>query len=592
MPVHNVEIAAMFDRAAELLEIKGDNPFRTRAYRRAARVVEGLPKSVTSLLKAGQDLSELPGIGKDLAGKIAAIITTGKFDLLESLKRELPGDLGEIAALPGLGPKRVKLLYEKLGIRSIEDLHRAVKAGRLHELRGFGAKIEETLLAALTKPASEKRFKVAVAEPEAEGLVGFLRQSLDDGHVVVAGSYRRRRDTVGDLDVLVTARHGAAVGDRLANYENVVKVLAHGPSRTTVVLRSGLQVDLRVVPERSFGAALMYFTGSKAHNIALRGLANERGWKLNEYGLFEGKRRIAGATEEEVYTKLGLSFVPPELREDRGEVALAKKKWLPKLVSLSDIRGDLHVHSDWSDGTVPIADMVAAAKARGYAYIAITDHSQRVTVAHGLDAARLSRQIDQIDRLNDKLDGLTVLKGVEVDILADGRLDLPDKILSRLDIVVAAVHYKFDLSRNAQTERIVRAMDNRHMSILAHPTGRLIGEREPYDVDMERVLAAAHERGCYMEINAEPDRLDLTDVHAQAAKSMGVKVAVSTDAHSPSALGYIRFGVDQARRGWLEAGDVINTRPLSDLKETPQALTARSIWAFPKHAVLRSRLNR
>jgi DNA polymerase (family 10) len=311
----------------------------------------------------------------------------------------------------------------------------------------------------------------------------------------------------------------------------------------------------------------MYFTGSKAHNIALRALANERGWKLNEYGLFDGERRIAGATEEEVYGKLDLAFVPPELREDRGEVVLAKKKRLPKLVSLSDIRGDLHVHSEWSDGAVSIADMAAAARERGYAYMAITDHSQRVTIAHGLDPARLSRQIDEVDRLNDKLDGFVVLKGIEVDILVDGRLDLPDKILSRLDVVVAAVHYKFDLSPQAQTERLIRAMDNRNMSILAHPTGRLIGEREPYVVDMERVIAAAHERGCHLEVNAEPERLDLTDVHAQAAKSMGVKVAISTDAHTTAAFGYMRFGVDQARRGWLEVADVVNTRPLGELKK-------------------------
>ncbi len=567
MPVHNAEIAAMFDQAAELLEIKGDNPFRTRAYRRAARVIEGLPKSATSMLKAGQDLSELPGIGKDLAGKIAAIVATGKFDLLESLKRELPGDLGAIAAIPGLGPKRVKLLFEKLGVRSIEDLRRVAKQGRLQELRGFGAKLTQNILAALAKPVVEKRFKLPFAEVEAKSLIRFLRRDLNHGHVVVAGSYRRRRDTVGDLDILVTTPHGAAVGDRLAAYENSVKVLAHGPTRTTVVLRSGLQVDLRVVPEESYGAALMYFTGSKAHNIALRNIANEFGWKLNEYGLFDGTRRIAGVTEEEIYKKLGLMFVPPELREDRGEIALSKKKSLPKLVSLSDIRGDLHVHSNWSDGTVPIADMVSAAKERGYAYIALTDHSQRVTVAHGLDARRLSRQIDEIDKLNAKLENFTVLKGIEVDILANGRLDLADEVLSRLDIVVASVHYKFDLPRDEQTERVIRAMDNRHMSILGHPTGRLIGERDPYDIDIGRIIMAAHERGCHLEVNAQPDRLDLTDVHAQAAKSMGVKVAISTDAHSAAGLDYMRFGIDQARRGWLEPGDVINTRPLPELKK-------------------------
>ena len=571
MPVHNAEIAAMFDQAAELLEIKGDNPFRTRAYRRAARTIEGWPKSVAGLLKSGEDLSELPGIGKDLAGKIATIVATGKFDLLESLKHELPGDLGEIAALPGLGPKRVKQLYDELRIRSVEDLTRAAKAGRLRELHGFGEKSEAKLLAALGKPVAEKRVRIDIAEAEAESLVSYLRQFVGQGQVVVAGSYRRRRDTVGDLDILATARNGKAVGEQLTKYENVASVVAHGPTRTTVVLRSGLQVDLRIVPAVSYGAALMYFTGSKAHNIALRGIANDHGWKLNEYGLFDGNRRIAGATEEEIYKKLKLPTIPPEMREDRGEIALAQKRLLPNLVSLDDIRGDLHVHSNWSDGTVDIGGMAKAAKQRGYAYMALTDHSKHVTVAHGLDARRLSRQIDTIDRLNETLDGFVVLKGVELDILADGRLDLPDQILSRLDIVVAAVHYKFDLSRAVQTERIMRAMDNRHVSILAHPTGRLIGERESYEVDMERLMMAAHERDIYLEINAQPERLDLNDVHIQAAKSLGLKLAISTDAHSVAALGYMRFGVDQARRGWLEPADVINTRSLAALKKLLKA---------------------
>lgn len=567
MPVQNAEIAAMFDQAADLLEIKGENPFRVRAYRRAARVVEGMPQTMTSLVKSGRDLSELPGIGKDLAGKIADIVETGKFDLLESLKRELPGDLGELVAIPGLGPKRVKLLYDKLRVRTIDDLRRVAKAGRLRKLQGFGAKIEEKLLAAVAKPPGEKRFRLSVAEAEAEALVNYLRGGLAGGQVVVAGSFRRRRDTVGDLDILVTAKRGDAAGDRLVAYENVAEVVAHGRTRSTVILRSGLQVDLRAVPEESYGAALLYFTGSKAHNIALRSIAIEHGWKLNEYGLFKGRRRIAGETETSIYKKLGLAFVPPELREDRGEIELAKRKKLPKLVSLSDIRGDLHVHSKWTDGSVSIAEMAAAAKERDYEYIAITDHSRHVTVARGLTPARLSRQIDEIDRLNDKLRGLTLLKGIEVDILDDGSLDLPDNILSRLDIVVAAVHYKFNLSRQAQTERIIRALDNRHVSILAHPTGRLIGQRDPYDIDIERVIAAAGERGCFLEINAEPDRLDLIDIHAQASKSLGVKVAVSTDAHTTAALGYMRYGIDQARRGWLEADDVINTRSLAKLKK-------------------------
>ena len=564
MPVQNAEIAAMFDQAAELLEIKGENQFRVRAYRRAARTVEGLPQSVRGLLSAGRDLSELPGIGKDLAGKIADIVKTGRFALLESLKKQLPGQLGDIAALPGLGPKRVKLLYDKLKVRTLDDLRRVIRSGRLRELKGFGPTSEQKLAAALKKPTTEKRFKLAVAEAEAESLVGFLR---DGGRVVVAGSYRRRRDTVGDLDVLVTAKDGAAVGDKLVRYENVAEVLAHGSTRTTVVLRSGLQVDVRAVPEQSYGAALLYFTGSKAHNIALRGLANVRGWKLNEYGLFAGKRRIAGASEEEVYRKLKLAFIPPELREDRGEIALAKTGRLPRLVSVSDIRGDLHVHSDWTDGTASIAAMAAAAQARGYEYMALTDHSRRVAMAHGLDPARVSRQIREIDRLNERLKGFTILKGIEVDILKDGRLDLPDSTLARLDVVVASVHSFFDLPREAQTDRVVRAMENRHVSILGHPTGRLIGEREPYEIDMDRVIAAARDSGCCLEINSEPDRLDLNDIHAHAAKVAGVKFAVSTDAHSVNAFAYIRFGIDQARRGWLSADDVINTRSLAGLRK-------------------------
>jgi DNA polymerase (family X) len=567
MPIQNAEIAALFDQTAELLEIEGANPFRVRAYRRAARTIEGLPQPAASLVAAGRELSELPGIGEDLAGKIAQIIKTGRFDALDALKKELPGELGAIAALPGLGPKRVKRLYDELGVRSIADLRGAVEGGRLRKLKGFGEKIEQKLLAALEKPTAAARFKLSATEAEAEALVALLKPAVGDGQVIAAGSYRRRRDTVGDLDILATSRKPASVGDRLVGYDNVAQVLARGPTRTTVVLRSGLQVDLRVVPQESYGAALLYFTGSKAHNIALRGLAIERGWKLNEYGLFDGETRIAGQTEEEIYKKLGLAFIAPELREDRGEVALASKGKLPHLVTVADIRGDLHAHTTWSDGAASIEEMAAAAKARGYEYLAITDHSRHVTIAHGLDPARVSQQIDEIDRVNAGLRGLTLLKGSEVDILADGRLDLPDDVLSRLDVVVAAVHYKFDLPRDEQTNRIIRAMDNPLVSIIAHPTGRLIGEREPYDVDVDRLIAAAAERGCHLEINAGPDRLDLNDIHAQAAKAAGVRLAVSSDAHSTASLGWMRFGVDQARRAWLEAKDVINTRSLAQLKK-------------------------
>lgn len=564
MPVQNAEIATMFDQAADLLEIKGDNPFRVRAYRRAARTIEGLPQSVGSMLAKEADLSELPGIGKDLAGKITGIVESGHFDLLDQLKKKLPGDLGAMAGLPGLGPKRIKLLYDKAKVRTLDDLRRAIKVGKLHGLHGFGPVIEKKLAAALEKPLAEKRFKLAVAEAEAESLVAFLR---DKGQVVVAGSYRRRRDTVGDLDILVTSKQGPAVGDKLVGYDNVADVLAHGPTRTTVLLRSGIQVDLRAVPEESYGAALLYFTGSKAHNIALRGIANARKWKLNEYGLFSGKRRIAGASEEEVYRKLGLAYIPPEMREDRGEIALALNGELPRLVSAGDMRGDLHVHSDWTDGTASIANMAAAAQACGYAYMALTDHSRRQTMSHGLDPVKVARQLREIDKINGTLKGFTILKGIEVDILKDGELDLPDATLAQLDVVIASVHSFFDLPREAQTQRMIRAMRNPHVSIVGHPSGRLIGEREPYDIDMDAITSTARDLDCYLEINAEPDRLDLNDIHAHMAKSKGVKIAISTDAHSVNAFQYMRFGVDQARRAWLTADDVINTRQFGDLRK-------------------------
>jgi DNA polymerase (family 10) len=562
MPVQNAEIAAMFDQTADLLEIKGENQFRVRAYRRAARTIEGLPQSVRAMLARDEDLSELPGIGKDLAGKIADIVASGHFTLLDRLKRKLPGELGDMAALPGLGPKRIKLLYDKAHVRTLDDLRKAIRIGKLHGLHGFGPVIEKKLAAALEKPAAEKRFRLSVAEAEAEALVAFLR---DKGRVVVAGSYRRRRETVGDLDLLVTSDDAEAVGDKLVTYDNVADVLAHGPTRTAVRLRSGLQVDIRAVPEKSYGAALLYFTGSKAHNIALRGLANARKWKLNEYGLFSGRRRIAGATEEEVYARLGLPYIPPEMREDRGEIVLAKAGSLPKLVTVEDIRGDLHVHSNWTDGTATIAEMAAAAQARGYAYMALTDHSRRQTMSHGLDPAKVAKQIREIDKINKTFNNFTILKGIEVDILKDGMLDLPDATLAQLDVVVASVHSFFDLRPDDQTERIIRAMQNRQVSILGHPTGRLIGMREPYEIDMDRVTSAARELNCALEINAEPDRLDLNDLHAHMAKSKGVKLAISTDAHSVNAFQYMRFGIDQARRGWLTAKDVVNTRPLSEL---------------------------
>ena len=564
MPVQNAEIAGMFDQTADLLELKGDNPFRIRAYRKAARVIEALPQSVKNMMAHGDDLSELPGIGKDLAGKIGEIATTGHFAVLDALKKKLPGEVGEMAALPGLGPKRIKLIYDTLKVRSLEDLRRAARAGRLDELKGFGPAIAARVLEALEKPKKATRFKLSMAAAEVDALIAYLGQAQ---RVVAAGSFRRRRDTVGDLDLLAVAGDGLAPGEKLARYENVARILARGPTRTAVVLRSGLQVDLRVVPENSYGAALLYFTGSKAHNIALRRLAMSRHWKLNEYGLFSGSRQIAGRTEEEVYEKLGLAFIAPELREDRGEIARAQAHGLPTLIETADVKGDLHVHSDWTDGTASIEDMARAAQALGYEYIALTDHSRRIAMAHGLDPVRLARQIREIDRVNEKLSGITILKGIEVDILKDGSLDLPAATLDQLDVVIGSVHSHFELPRKVQTERVVRALEGGHVAILGHPTGRLIGAREPCDVDMEKVIATAGDVGCSLEINAEPDRLDLDDIHAQACAQAKVTCAISTDAHSLQALHCMHYGIEQARRGWLQPSDVINTRSLRELRK-------------------------
>ncbi|MDJ0945309.1 MAG: DNA polymerase/3'-5' exonuclease PolX [Kiloniellales bacterium] len=567
MPAHNAEIVEVFNRYATLLEIEGANPFGVRAHRKAARTIWDLPHSVASLLAEGADLSELPGIGKDLAGKIHEIVDTGRLHELEDLERESPSALVELTALPGLGPKRVKVLFETLKIDSLPSLRDAIEAGRLRSLRGFGRKSEEKILRAIERRKDvEKRTKLIAAEEVAESLLSHLKQVEGVQQAIVAGSSRRRKETVGDLDILVTCRKGTKVMERFVGHEDVDEVVSKGRTRSTVLLRSGLQVDLRVVPQVSYGAALHYFTGSKAHNIAVRKLAVAKGLKLNEYGVFRGDRRIAGRSEEEVFEQAGLPYIEPELREDHGEIEAAKRGKLPRLIAPEDIRGDLHTHTEASDGRNTIDEMAEAARQRGYAYLAISDHTKHVTIAHGLDEKRLGRQIEEIEALNERLRGLRILKAAEVDILEDGSLDLPNGILERLDLTVCAIHYKFDLPVERQTERIIRAMDHPCFNILAHPTGRLIGEREAYEVDMERVMEAALERGCYLEVNAQPERLDLTEIHCRMAKDLGLKVAISTDAHTTASLDYLRFGVGQARRGWLEPDDVLNTRSWTDLK--------------------------
>ncbi len=567
MRIHNQEIARLFNRYATLLEIDRANAFRVRAYKNAARTIENMPHSIAEMVTKGEDLSVLPSIGKDLAYKLADITATGKFAELAAIEKRIPAALADLAEVPGLGPKRVKLLYDALKIKSMPDLAAAVRRGELHQLHGFGPKLEETILKAIeAKVTSSKRISIFAAEQIAGPMVAYLKAVPGSKRVIVAGSFRRRRETVGDLDILATADQGGRIIDAFAKYEEVAEIRSKGSTRATVRMKSGLQVDLRVVAAKSYGAALVYFTGSKPHNIQLRRMGIRRGLKINEYGVFRRERWIAGRSEKDVYAEVGLPWIEPELRENAGEIDAALSHKLPKLVTLAKIRGDLHTHTNASDGNATVEEMARAAAARGYEYIAISDHTKHVGITHGLDARQLKRQMKAIDRLNTRKPGILVLKAAEVDILPDGGLALSDDVLADLDLVIAAVHTKLTLGVEAQTERIMRAMDNPYVNIIAHPSGRLIGAREPYAVDMSRLMQAAKERRVYLEVNGQPSRLDLDDRHCRMAEELGVKVALNTDAHSSETLGYMRYAIDQARRGWLEAKDVLNTRPWPQLQ--------------------------
>ncbi len=567
MAITNAEIAKIFSEYADLLEIKGENPFKVRAYRNAARTVENIGKSLEELVKEGYDLTKLPGIGTDLSLYIKEIVTTGKFSKLEQIKEEIPPSLVEMLSIEGLGPKRIKTLYEKLHIQSMEDLRRAAESGEILKLPGFGPTLVEKILKGikLLKKAGH-RFKWSEAKEYVEDLLKYLRQ-MELTHLEVAGSYRRKKETVGDLDILATAKDFSEVIRHFVKYPKIKEVISAGSTRSTVILNNDMQVDLRSVEDESYGSALQYFTGSKDHNIAVRKLAIELGLKLNEYGVFKGNEKIAGKTEDEVYEAVGLCYIEPELRENRGEIEACKMGQLPKLVRLEDIRGDLHMHTNYTDGKNSLEEMAEAAMKMGYEYIAITDHSKRLTVAKGLDEKRALEQMEQIDRLNEKLDGLTVLKGMEVDILEDGSLDMSDEVLAGLDVVLVAIHYKFNLSKEEQTRRVLRAFENPNVNIFAHPTGRMIGLREPIALDLEAILKRAKEYNIHMEINAQPERLDLNDVHAKMAKEYGVKMAIDTDSHNIFSLHYMEYGINQARRGWCEKEDIINTRSLKELKK-------------------------
>ncbi len=568
MSVHNEDIAAIFDQMADLLDIEEANPFRVRAYRNGARTVRGLGRELGEWVAEGKDLRKLPGIGKELSHKIDEILQTGSLKALQQLHKKVPASLEELLKIPGLGPKRVKILFKDLGIRNLDQLEKAARSGRLHALPGIGAKTETLILDSIGSQREKKqRIPRAIATQYAQPLADYLKRIPGVHDVVLAGSYRRGMETVGDVDILVTSKKSSPVMERFVRYDEVAQVISKGKTRSTVILGCGLQVDLRVVEKTSFGAALHYFTGSKAHNIQIRRLGQQAGLKINEYGVFRGDTRVAGKTETSVFKAIGLPVIPPELREGRGEVEAARLRRLPKLVELADLRGNLHTHTTATDGRASLKDMALAAKKRGYEYLAITDHSRRLTMVHGLNSKRLLQQMDEIDRLNEQIKGIRILKGIEVDILEDGTLDLPNKVLERLDLVIGAVHGYFRLSRKKQTTRIMRAMDNRYFSILAHPTGRLLNQREAYEVDLERIIEKARERGCYLELNSQPKRLDLTDVYCQMAKDEGVLISISSDAHSENDLDNLHFGIDQARRAWLEKADVLNTRSLGKLKQ-------------------------
>ncbi|RKZ34730.1 DNA polymerase/3'-5' exonuclease PolX [bacterium] len=568
MPIHNNDIKEIFTRVADLLEIKGENQFRVRAYRNAARTIGELSQNVADMVEKGEDLTEISGIGKDLAGKIEEIVKTGTLKMLQDLEKETSPELTKLLQIPGLGAKRVKLIYEKLGITNVKELKESAEKGILSKLYGLGEKTEKKILREIGRlEESEKRFNIAAAEQIADSYIQYLKKLSGVNDVIIAGSYRRRKETVGDLDILTTCEQDTDIMEHFVKYEDVSEVISKGNTKSSVILRSGIQVDIRVFTPESYGSALLYFTGSKAHNIAIRKIAQEMGLKINEYGVFKTDKKIAGKSEEEVYKQIDLPYIPPELRENRGEIESARKGKLPNLLELGDIRGDLHIHTEWSDGHFTIEEMAEAARERGYEYIAITEHSRHTSVANGLTPERLAQQIRRIDEINHKLDGITILKGIEVDILEDGSLDLPDEILSKLDIVICSVHYKFNLSRKEQTARIINALQNPYTNVLGHPTGRMINKREPYQVDMEKIIKCARDNNCFLELNSHPDRLDLNDIHCKMAKQMGVKIAISTDAHSINGLDYMRYGIGQGRRGWLEPHDVINTRTLSELQK-------------------------
>ena len=562
----NQEIANIFNGIADILEIKGENPFRIRAYRRAAENIEGLAEDVSVI--HGEELKKIPGIGHDLADKIQEYIKTGRLVFYEELKKEVPPGLVEMLKVPGLGPKTVKMLFEKLKISNIDDLERLAKKGGLKGLPGIQKKTEENILKGIVMiKRRTERSPIGHVLPVAEDILRKLREGAPVKEISLAGSLRRWKDTVKDIDLLASSKDPERVMHVFIRLPQIKEVLMKGPTKTSIATQEGIQVDLRVVEGESFGAALAYFTGSKAHNIRLREMAVKRGLKINEYGVFNLKtgRKIGGRKEGDIYRALKLDFVPPELREDTGEIEAALHGRLPELVQLSEIKGDLHVHSKYSDGNLGIEEIIDEAKKRGYQYVAVTDHSKSLGIAGGMSAEQLLDQNKKILSFNKRLRGFRLLSSVEMDIKSDGTMDYPDEVLKKLDIVVASIHSGFRQSRDKLTKRLVSAMKNPYVTIIAHPTGRLIGERDAYEVDMEEILTAARNTGTSIEVNAYPLRLDLSDSYIKRAKAMGILLAISTDTHVAYQFDFMRYGVGISRRGWLEKKDVLNTYPYKTL---------------------------
>jgi DNA polymerase (family 10) len=561
----NKELADLFDRMADILEFKSENPFKISAYRKASRIIGDLTQDIEEIAEGGK-LKDVPGIGEGMAQKIIEYLKTGKVSKFEEVRKGISDGLIAIMDIPGMGPKTLSMIHKEKGISNLSQLEKAVENGSLIGLPGIGEKKVGNIKRGIQLLKQSKgRMNLGIAFPVAKRIVEALREKAGSRKIEWAGSLRRMRENIGDIDILATGPNKEKIVQTFTHLPEVKAIMASGETKASVIVEGGIQIDLRVVEEDSYGAALQYFTGSKAHNIHLRGIAKAKGIKINEYGVFKGEKKIGGKEEEDVYRILGMNWIEPELREDRGEIEAVKEGGLPKLVKEPDIKGDLHVHSNWSDGTPSIEEIARAAQKRGYQYVAICDHSRSLKIAHGLDESRLMKQIEEIDRVNEKMKNFKILKGTEVDILSDGRLDFPEKVLEKLDLIVASVHSGFKQEKEKMTKRIVRALENPLVHILGHPSGRLLGARDPYEVEIDEVMGVAKRYGKALEINAYFERLDLDDIHCRKAKEMGILLAIGTDSHHLDQMWMISLGVAVARRGWLEAKDILNTLPLKEI---------------------------